>query len=174
METMSFAGVFDSVLNVKGTIDVLKGAVLTCVKSAFSDRVLDYLASLHRVDLLQGLKMAVLIQPMIKAQLAGTLFTADPDSGDRKTLVIEAVSGQSELVVSGTKVDERTNVSKLTGIVIRREGEPVLTNQQVGLLGLLGKALEQMFGRPQDIEWAIDEESKLWVLQARDMRTTKV
>lgn len=174
MEIMSFAGVFHSVLNITGTLDTLKEAVLTCIKSAFSERVLDYLASRHRLDLLQRLKMAVLIQPMVKPQLAGTLFTTDPDSGDSGKLVIEAASGQSELVVSGTRVDEQIDVCKVTGIVRSRKGKSLLRKEEIRLLSLLGKALEHMFGQAQDIEWAIDEELELWVLQSRALGVRKV
>src|ERR1039458_8716758 len=99
---MSFAGQFESILNVRGE-EALLEAIKTCWLSLFSERALVYLAR-QRVPA-EKVKMAVLVQEMVAADHAGVVFTADPLTGATDRFVVECVSGLGEGLVQGTIQD---------------------------------------------------------------------
>jgi phosphoenolpyruvate synthase/pyruvate phosphate dikinase len=94
----SFAGQQDTVLDVQGD-EALLDAVRRCWASLFSDRAIVYRRT-HGVDE-STISMAVVVQRMVKADCAGVLFTSDPVSGKRSVMVVEAVKGLGESLVSG-------------------------------------------------------------------------
>jgi len=156
----SFAGQFETVLNVdsSGLVD----AVLRCWRSRLSDRVRAY-------DGDRGAgSMAVLIQPMIAADAAGVAFTADPVSGQHR-IVIEAVEGLGEHLVSGAATPERWTVEE-DGSIEAPSVAMALNTEKARAIGDLARSVEQHLARPQDIEWAIAGGS-LWLLQARPITT---
>jgi rifampicin phosphotransferase len=159
-EQASFAGQFETVLNVD--LGGLADAVLRCRRSALTDRV-----RVYGRDRGTG-SMAVLIQPMIAADSAGVAFTADPVSGKHHT-VIEAVEGLGERLVSGAVTPEPWTV-EADGSIDAPSAATVLDPEQVRAIGDLARRVEEHFGRPQDIEWAI-EGGSLWLLQARPITT---
>ncbi|MFC5825380.1 PEP/pyruvate-binding domain-containing protein [Nonomuraea insulae] len=94
----AFAGQQDTYLNVVGE-DALLDAVRRCWDSLYTERAVAYRAKLGIDD--AGVRIAVVVQSMVEAEMAGVMFTADPVSGDRERLVIDASSGLGEAVVSG-------------------------------------------------------------------------
>lgn len=156
----SFAGQFETVLNVDA--DGLADAVLRCWQSALSDRVRVYAGAGGSGS------MAVLIQPMIAADSAGVAFTADPVSG-RGHVVIEAVAGLGERLVSGAATPERWTVEE-TGSIEAPSVATVLDAEKARAIADLARRTAVHFGRSQDIEWAISGDS-LWLLQARPITT---
>ena len=159
-EQASFAGQFETVLNVDA--DGLADAVLRCWRSWLSDRVKAYAGDRGPSS------MAILIQPMIAANAAGVAFTTDPVTGGHRT-VIEAVEGLGERLVSGAATPERWEVEE-DGSLEAPAGATALKAEQARAIGDLARRVEEHFGRPQDIEWAIDG-SSLWLLQARPITT---
>jgi pyruvate,water dikinase len=159
-EQASFAGQFETILEVDEV--GLAEAVLRCWKSGQSDRVKAY-AGLDRPG-----SMAVLIQPMIEAEAAGVGFTIDPVTG-RHHVVVEAVAGLGEQLVSGAATPERWTIEEDESIVSPPEAT-VLDADQARTVGDLAKRVEEHLGHPQDIEWAIARGS-LWLLQARPITT---
>jgi pyruvate,water dikinase len=159
-EQASFAGQFETVLGVDAS--GLADAVLRVGRSGLSDRVKAY-----RGDRGPG-SMAVLIQPMIAAEAAGVAFTADPVSG-RHRIVIEAVAGLGERLVSGAATPERWTVED-DGSIEAPAAATALKAEQASAIGDLARKVEEHFGRPQDIEWAIANDI-LWLLQARPITT---
>ena len=159
-EQESFAGQFETVLNVEP--DGLAEAVLRCWRSRLSDRVKVYGGDRDASSL------AVLIQPMIAADAAGVAFTTDPVSGDHRT-VIEAVEGLGERLVSGSVTPERWTVEEDGSIGVPSVAT-VLAAEKAWAVGDLARRVEEHFGRPQDIEWAIGG-GALWLLQARPITT---
>lgn len=159
-EQASFAGQFETVLNVGP--GELEGAVLRCWRSASSDRVRAY--SGPRA----GGSMAVLIQPMIAAEAAGVAFTIDPVSGKHR-IVIEAVEGLGERLVSGSTTPERWTIEE-DGSIEAPSASSALSAEQAWAIGDLARRVEAHLGHPQDIEWAIASGS-LWLLQARPITT---
>jgi phosphohistidine swiveling domain-containing protein len=189
----SFAGQYESYLNVSG-MAAISASVKACWASAYSARALTY-------RLLRGLPagivdMGVLVQEMVAPQRSGVMFTANPVSGDRDELVINAAFGLGEHVVSGAveadtiTVDRRSGATKQAVVGYkserldavaegRLETRPVdaeardslsLAADQVGALADLGDRIEELYGAPQDIEWAIDD-AGVWILQSRPITT---
>ena len=163
----AFAGQQDTYLDVAGEPAVLD-AVRRCWASLRSERAVAYRARRGIAD--AAVRMGVVVQRMVPAEVAGVAFTADPVTGARSETVIDAGLGLGEAVVSGTLTAEHL-------VVDRAEGHPpILSGPALTRLGAAGIAelvavaarIEAHFGRPQDIEWAYAA-GTLWIVQARPM-----
>jgi pyruvate,water dikinase len=170
----SFAGQQDTYLDVAGIDDVLD-AVHRCWASLWTDRAVAYRAA-QGIDG-SGVALAVVVQRMVAAESAGVLFTAHPVTGRRRQAVLDAARGLGEAVVSGTVDPDHFVVDTATGRILerRRGGQPgpeaSVTDEQVMALAALGDRVENAFGRPQDIEWAIDADGRVWLTQSRPITT---
>ena len=185
----SFAGQLDSFLFVPPEMVAEKAAAVW--RSAFSPRILAYRRE-HGLDPLPR-PPAVLIQRMIDAETAGVAFGADPVSGRRSVAVVAAVYGLGTALVSGDADADTFHVDRDGAIVQRaiadkrsvhrpapgsaegirvesvpqdRASQPTLTDDQVRAVADLARRAGKHFGRPQDIEWAI-EAGRLYLLQSR-------
>jgi pyruvate,water dikinase len=163
----SFAGQQDTILGVAGD-DAVLDAVRKCWASLWNDRAVAYRRT-HDVPA-RGLRLAVVVQRMVDAESAGVLFTADPITGRRRRAAIEAVRGLGEQLVSGAVNPDHFVVETRSGEVLERRGD-ILNDGQLRDLAAVGARIEAHFGRPQDIEWAIDGAGKLWIVQSRDITT---
>jgi pyruvate,water dikinase len=188
----SFAGQQDTYLNVRGERAVLL-AVQKCWASLWTARAMAY--RLRQGIQPEDVSLAVVVQQMVPATTSGVLFTANPVSGDREEIVINATWGLGEALVSGHVTPDNLVVDKATAAVKQTilgdklvmtaataEGTaeiataPELRSRQavdaaqVAELVRLGHALEKHFGRPQDVEWAIAD-GKIVLLQARPITT---
>jgi len=163
----SFAGQQDTILNVSGE-DAVLDAVRRCWASLWNDRAVAYRQT-HEVPA-EGLRLAVVVERMVDAQIAGVLFTADPITGRRRRAAIEAVRGLGEQLVSGAVNPDNYVVNTRSGAILERRGD-IVAEAQLGELAALGARIEEHFGRPQDIEWAIDRSGKVWIVQSRDITT---
>ena len=157
----SFAGQYETVLDVRGN-GALGAAVRRCWASAFSDRVKQYSAA-HGQDGMP--RMALLVQPMVKADAAGVAFSANPVTGDRDEVVVSAVRGLGERLVSGQATPDEW-VVKGAGAVCKGAPEKAIDAGQVLAIAELARRAEAHFGQPQDVEWAIAG-GQLFLLQAR-------
>jgi rifampicin phosphotransferase len=157
----SFAGQHDTFLNVTGS-DALLDAVRSCWASLWSPRAVDYRARRGWND--TDLALAVVVQEMVAADWAGVLFTVDPVTGASDRILIEAVAGLGESLVSGQASGERQILDK--GSFRRVEGVDPLPDGVAAELGRLATTIEAAFGGPQDIEWAHADRRTL-ILQAR-------
>ena len=189
----SFAGQQDTILNVI-TFDALLDAVRRCWASLWNDRAVSYRAS-NGIDA-RTVRLAVVVQRMVNATVAGVLFTANPLTGRRHQAVIDASPGLGEAVVSGAVTPDHFIVNTNSGEIVERrlaekrllvralpgggteqhelaEGDTTscLTDEQITALAQLGNQVEAHFGAPQDTEWAIDDTGKLWLTQARPITT---
>ena len=158
----SHAGQFDTVLNVPAA-DVEKAAY-DVWKSGFSETVATYRA-LKTGAAAEG--PAVIVQRMIDATAAGVAFSADPVSGRRDQVVISAIAGLGERLVSGEEDGEDWIVGAAT---VGPDAPDVLTQSQAEAIAALACKSEAAFGVPQDIEWAIDADG-LHILQSRPITT---
>jgi len=163
----SFAGQQDTILGVAGE-DALLDAVRKCWASLWNERAVAYRET-YGVDR-HGLRLAVVVQRMVDAESAGVLFTADPITGRRHRAAIDAVAGLGERLVAGAVNPDHFLVDPRNGTVLERHGD-VLTDAQLRALAALGARVEDHYGRPQDIEWAIARDGKLWLVQSRDITT---
>ncbi len=160
----SMAGMFLSVLGVADRAG-FGAAVADVVDSAGSAAVVALSGA--------PAPMAVLVQPQIDAVVSGVLFGADPVSGRRDRLVASIAEGTPDDLVSG-----RVNGTQLTltkrGRVLRTEGDPlpaVVDRRVRRCLADLASATARRFGGPQDMEWALDRQGALWLLQSRPITT---
>ena len=111
--------------------------------------------------------MAVLVQPHLEPRLSGVLFGLDPLSGRRDRRVVVAVNGGPQRLVSG-EVDGTRYLLGPRGRLVDRTGERLsLTGRNRRALADLAREAALLFGSPQDIEWALDENGCLWLLQSR-------
>jgi phosphohistidine swiveling domain-containing protein len=182
----AFAGQQDTYLNVVGE-EALLDAVRRCWGSLWTERAISYRAR-RDVDP-SGVRIAVVVQRMVPAAFAGVLFTANPVTGARDEVVVDASSGLGEAVVSGlvtpdhyvVDADGRVRERRrgLREVVVRgvegggvehREEEALeeLPDAVLAELAELGRRAAAHFGRPQDIEWAWAD-GRVWLVQARPM-----
>ena len=112
--------------------------------------------------------MAVVVQQMVPARAAGVMMTLNPSNGDRSKIAVEAAPGVGEAVVSGEVTPDHYLVDKvMLDVVATRPATDCLTPIEVRLVARMAKLVEQHYGRPQDIEWAIDASGAVFLLQAR-------
>ena len=168
----SFAGQFDSVLHVAGE-EALRRAVRACWASYWSERSLHYRAA--RRAGLGG--MAVILQRQVSARVSGVLFTRAPAgaggaSGD--DLLIECCRGLADGLVSGRVEPERLVVSRAGRTPAGSAPAPggLLSAADVRTLTGAALRLERELGAPQDVEWSIDDDGRLWILQSRPITAT--
>ncbi len=191
LEHASFAGQQDTYLNVVGAVDLIR-AVRSCWASLFEARA-TYYREENGIEHSQ-VSMAVAVQRMVPSDVSGVMFTVDPSANDSGELLIEAIFGLGEPLVSGQLSPDAYTVSRETLSVVDRavttqpwmlkresalEGgsdeAPVppavrswqkLGDRQIVELANQGLRLEKHFGQPQDVEWAFVDEA-VYVLQSR-------
>lgn len=165
----SFAGQLDSFLQIDRTAVVEK--VLAVWRSAFSSRALAYRQEHHLTS--TPTPPAVLIQRMVEAEAAGVAFGADPLSGKRSIVVVNAVAGLADRLVAGECEANTYQVDRSGQILQRQEiaGEQaVLTDAQIQAIAHLTRQAGHYYGQPQDIEWAWANQH-LFLLQSRPITT---
>ncbi|AME05148.1 phosphoenolpyruvate synthase [Bacillus siamensis] len=187
----SFAGQQDTYLNITG-VDAILQHISKCWASLFTDRAVIYRMQ-NGFDHSQ-VYLSVIIQRMVFPQASGILFTADPVTGNRKLLSIDAGFGLGEALVSGLVsadcykvqdgqiVDKRIETKK-KAVYGRKEGGTetqeidlhqqkiqTLTDEQILQLARIGRQIEAHFGQPQDIEWCLDRDT-FYIVQSRPITT---
>ncbi|RRO18282.1 pyruvate, water dikinase [Saccharopolyspora rhizosphaerae] len=158
----SFAGQQDTFLDVSGEQELLS-AVHRCWDSLHSERAVAYREA---TGFAGDLHMAVVVQRMVDAQVAGVLFTANPLTGRRSEVVVDAAPGLGDAVVDGSVTADHY---VLDGTPPRSDG--CLDRDQLEALRKTGVRVQERFGAPQDVEWAIDRDGRLWLLQSRAVTT---
>jgi pyruvate,water dikinase len=184
----SFAGQQETVLGVTGA-DAVCAAVARCWASLDSERAAAYRRK-QGVSA-DGLAMAVVVQRLVNAEVAGVLFTRDPLDAAGRRMLAEAAWGLGEGVVSGRVTPDRYHLDRATGQVLERhvamkavevtaDGErevpaerqhlPCLDDARLVELAELGRRVEALYGEARDVEWAWAE-GRFWLLQARPITT---
>ena len=191
LPTASFAGQQDSFLNIIGREAILNH-IRRCWASLFTDRAVAYRIQNgfgHR-----NVYLSVIVQKMVFPEVSGVLFTADPITGNRKVLSIDASFGLGEALVAGLvspdcykvregKITDRQISDRKRAIYAIKEGgtreeeiEPALQNRQaltdgeILILELMARRIEGHFGRPQDIEWCLAG-GAFYIVQSRPITT---
>jgi pyruvate, water dikinase len=166
-QAASFAGQQETFLDVEGA-EAVCTRVVDCWASFFSERALFYRS---RKGSLEDLGMAVVVQAMVAADTSGVLFTIDPVQRRRDRMVVEAVRGLGERAVSGEATPDHYVVDR-AGVVKRERlvNGGVLRAHELAALAELGRGLEERFGCPQDVEWAIAD-GRIHLLQSRPVTT---
>lgn len=192
LPSASFAGQQDTYLNVRGK-SALLDAVQRCWSSLWTARALDYRAR-QAIDP-SSVSLAVVVQVMAPAEVSGIMFTANPISGARDEIMLDAAWGLGEAIVGGLVTPDHVVADKATGKIKKmviadktvmtqptatgteerpvEEGKrraSVLTPAQVTELTKLGTQIEKYYGEPQDIEWCLAGQ-KFYIVQARPITT---
>jgi pyruvate,water dikinase len=191
----SFAGQQDTYLWIRGIDDVMHH-VRRCISSLYTGRAIAYRMKMGFPH--EQVAISVGIQKMANSFSAGVMFTIHPTNGDRSVIVIASNYGFGESVVSGevtpdhfvvnkvaldimertisTKeicytVDLKAQKSVATEIPVERQNVQSIIDDEVTELAWMGKKIEKHYGRPMDIEWAIDKDlpagGNIFILQAR-------
>ncbi|MEM2287452.1 MAG: PEP/pyruvate-binding domain-containing protein, partial [Thermoproteota archaeon] len=187
----SFAGQQETYLNVATPEQVVE-KVKECYASLFTDRAIFYRVQKGFDHMKVALSAAV--QLMVFSKASGVMFTLDVSNGDRSVVMIEAGYGLGEYVVQGKitpddyyvrksdlQIVKKVVSTKKIMLVRKPEGgtvekevpkelqdKPVLTDEQIKELAAYAIEIENHYGKPMDIEWALDErDNKLYILQAR-------
>jgi pyruvate,water dikinase len=175
----SFAGLQDSYLAVRGA-DAVLDRVRSCWASLYNDESVSYRRRQGMGE--NGLAMGVVIQRMVSPRAAGVMFTRSPVTGDRSVVAIEGTWGLGSALVAGEVTPDSFTVSKVTGEITGRRvsaklrahfflpngqgisaqpmppalrRSPCLTDDEARALALVGRRVEEHYGVPQDIEWAL-------------------
>jgi pyruvate,water dikinase len=166
-EAASYAGQQETYLFVEGAEEVCR-RVVDCWASFFSERALFYRSEKGS---LEDLRMAVVVQKMVDPEKSGVIFTVDPVRRRRDRMVIEAVRGVGEQVVSGEVTPDHYSLDR-KGKLKREKivDERVLTDEELLKLSELSRKLEEKHGVAQDIEWAIVGDD-IFLLQSRPVTT---
>jgi pyruvate, water dikinase len=191
----SFAGLQDTYLWVRGA-DAVIDHVRRCWASLYNAEAVGYRLRMKLDE--QDLAMAVVVQRMVEPRCAGVMFTCSPVTGDRSVIAVEGCWGLGSALVSGEVTPDSFVVSKVTGEIVRRQvaaklrmhragpgGTGVaaadvpgplqqvacLRDAELAALARLGRQVEDHYGTPQDIEWAVTDgpspEESVVLLQSR-------
>ena len=187
----SFAGLQDTYLWVTTLAEVLH-KVRSCWASLYSLESVTYRRKKGLPE--AGVAMAVVVQKMVNARTAGVMFTRSPLTGDRSVITIEGAWGLGSAVVGGEVTPDRWVVGKITGEISVREisdkhvqhvpasgggiqsaelpaeqrQKACLSDEELQALRQIGRKVERHYGRPQDIEWAVEQGSnEILLLQSR-------
>ncbi len=187
----SFAGQQETYLNVKGEKNVVE-KVKECWSSLFTPRAIYY--RVQKGFRHEDVSIAVVVQKMVNSEKSGVMFTSHPVTGEKKC-IIEAVFGLGEAIVSGSVTpdtyiyDRRSKklidvkIGEKKFMIVRKDGENtkveldektmkkrVLSDQEIEKLVSIGELIEEHYGKPQDVEWAI-EKDKIFIVQSRPVTT---
>jgi pyruvate,water dikinase len=187
----SFAGLQDTYLWVTDLEQTLH-YVRSCWASLYSVESVSYRRQRGFAE--DGVAMGVVVQKMVDARTAGVMFTRSPLTGDRSVITIEGAWGLGSAVVGGEVTPDRWVIGKITGEISVREVSdkhvqhvpaarggieeapvaealrrtPCLSDEELQALRAIGRKVERHYGRPQDIEWAVDRHSQaIMLLQSR-------
>jgi pyruvate,water dikinase len=175
----SFAGLQDTYLWVRGEQDLTR-RVRDCWASLYNAEAVGYRRRMKIAE--QDLAMAVVVQRMVEPRCAGVMFTCSPTTGDRSVIAVEGCWGLGSALVGGEVTPDSFVISKVTGEIVRRavavklrmhhagpggagvtagdvpgplQEAACLDDAEIAVLVQLGRRVEDHYGAPQDIEWAI-------------------
>lgn len=189
----SFAGQQATFLNIKGEHHVLE-SVKECIASLFTDRAIVYRVTNGFDHMKVALSVGIQQMVAVRSECAGVMFTIDTESGFKNAVVVSSIYGLGENIVQGhVSPDEfivfkptmailkrhlgtkkmkmiPTGASKTKNIAVSQKDQDrfSITDDQVRTLADWGMKIEQHYGHPMDIEWALDEDDgMLYIVQAR-------
>jgi pyruvate, water dikinase len=186
----SFAGLQDTYLWVRDEQAMLI-AVKKCWASLYNAESVNYRLRLNLPE--AQLAMAVVIQRMVNSRCSGVMFTRSPTTGDRSVITLEASWGLGSSIVSGEVTPDKFVINKITREVTRRDiankhiahvpspnggvdevevedakrEQQCISDAEIQTLADIARQVEKHYGKPQDIEWALDQDGNVLLLQSR-------
>ncbi|MCX6705706.1 MAG: phosphoenolpyruvate synthase, partial [Candidatus Woesebacteria bacterium] len=195
MPKTSFAGMGDTILNVKGEANLLE-AVKRCWASLFTARSIFYRVE-NKIPH-EKVKISVIIQKMVQSTVSGVIFSIDPVTNEKDKIVIESVWGLGEMIVQGSVTPDRYIVQKETFSILSKEisdqsvqlikegtetkerevprktrDKQKISDEEIVKLAKYADRLQKHYYFPQDTEWA-KEKGKLYIVQTRPVTTLGV
>lgn len=186
---MSFAGQYSTYLNV-GEADLIEKVIL-CWQSLWNERAIGYRA---KNNITSNFSHGVVVQEMIDSKLSGIIFTANPLSGIRSELLVNSSYGLGEAIVSGEVNPDQYTIDKMSGAIIKEEiglkeilcqygsngieyvpvdeaMRAISSLKQIHVQSIVKEAakVQDYFGTPQDIEFAIDNNDQFYIVQSREI-----
>ncbi len=194
LASASFAGQLETILSVQGNRELMD-AVKKCWASLFTARVIFYRKNKGFDEFPE---MGIVVQKMVDAEKAGVIFTANPMTNDTSQIVIEAVWGYGEAIVSGLVIPDEYVINKEDGSLLEKKigrklwmkrydpvyglkkdsvereriDAQVLENGEIEKLWEFARKVEGHYGTPQDIEWC-EEKNRIFLVQTRPVTTLK-
>jgi pyruvate,water dikinase len=189
----SFAGQQATFLNIKGEHHVLE-SVKECIASLFTDRAIVYRVTNGFDHMKVALSVGIQQMVAVRSECAGVMFTIDTESGFKNAVVVSSIYGLGENIVQGHVSPDEFIVFKPTRAILKKKlgtkkmkmipvansqtkNNPVsvhdqerfsINDDQVRTLADWGIKIEEHYGHPMDIEWALDEDDRqLYIVQAR-------
>lgn len=189
----SFAGQQETYLNIKGERHVLK-ATKDCIASLFTDRAIVYRIENNFEHMKVALSVGIQQMVAVRSKAAGVMFTIDTETGFRNAVILTSIYGLGENIVQGRVSPDEFTVFKPTLAILKKkigtkkekmipafgsktkniavskrdQGKFSITDEQATTLAKWAIEIEQHYGKPMDIEWALDEDDgKLYIVQAR-------
>lgn len=189
-DNWSFAGQYDTYLNLKSEYDIAE-AIKKCWASIWQEHLFAYLENANSDSLPE---MGLVIQKMVSSEVSGVLFTLNPQTGNENHMLIESAWGLGEGVVSGIvnpdrfvvgwngkEIIEQVISNKKAMVIMDPSGltQPVetssdiatkssLTEEQINELVDLGISIAKYYGKPQDVEFGIENDT-FYLLQTRSI-----
>lgn len=188
----SFAGQQETFLNVKGETELIL-AIKKCWASLFNERAIYYRYQ-QKFDH-NKVNIAVVVQRMVQSDKSGIAFTVDPLTGNKRLMIIEAIFGLGEYIVSGKVTPDHYEIDKKSFLILKKqtayqkiklvkkgkenqeikltkkEGEKQkLTDEEILKIAITINEIEKHYYFPQDIEWAIEGDN-LYIVQSRPITT---
>ena len=192
MPKTSFAGMGETILNVKGEANLLE-AVKRCWASLFTARSIFYRVE-NKIPH-EKVKISVIVQKMVQSEVSGVIFSIDPVTNEKDKIVIESVWGLGEMIVQGSVTPDRYIVQKDTFKILSKEisdqsvqlikegaetkevqvpkkirDRQKITDEEIVKLAKYADRLQKHYYFPQDAEWA-KEKGKLYIVQTRPVTT---
>lgn len=167
-EAYSFAGMMESFLNVSGDED-LERSIRACYLSCFSDRAMEYRKRNGLIN--ENIAMAVIVQKMIVPEVSAVMFTTDPQTNDPDRILISAVEGLGEGLVSGER-NSRDAIVDILGEIVSKDGDFPLGDEKIKEIARLGLEIEDLREkkRGRDIELCVSK-GEVYLLQDRLITT---
>lgn len=189
----SFAGQQATYLNISGEKQVLR-ATKECIASLFTDRAIVYRVENGFSHMQVALSVGIQQMVAVRSECAGVMFTIDTETGFKNAVVVSSIYGLGENIVQGHVSPDEFIVFKPTQAILKRklgskkmkmipvrgsktknvsvsqkdQNRYSITDEQVKTLAAWGMAIEEHYGKPMDIEWALDEDDgQLYIVQAR-------
>lgn len=189
----SFAGQQATFLNIKGEKNVLK-ATKECIASLFTDRAIVYRVENGFDHMKVALSVGIQQMVAVRSESAGVMFTIDTESGFKNAVLVSSIYGLGENIVQGHVSPDEFIIFKPTMAILKRklgskkmkmvpiagsktknlmvsernQNRYSITDEQAVTLADWGMKIEKHYGKPMDIEWALDEDDgKLYIVQAR-------
>lgn len=186
----SFAGLQDTYLWVRDEAQMLE-AVKKCWASLYNAESVSYRLRLGLPE--AQLAMAVVVQRMVNSRCSGVMFTRSPTTGDRSVITLEASWGLGSSIVSGEVTPDKFVINKITREITKRDiadkqiahvpaeaggvleqdvaenlrKQQCVSDAEIFALADIARQVERHYGKPQDIEWALDQDGHVLLLQSR-------